>query len=44
VLGKGLAARARFISAVRAGQEAARRGEFVEQAAIWADVEAILNS
>lgn len=44
VLGEGLAAKAQFISAVRAGQEAARRGDFVEQAAIWADVEAILNS
>ena len=44
VLGEGLAAKAQFISAVRAGQEAARRGDFVEQAVVWADVEAILNA
>jgi len=44
VLGEGLAAKAQFISAVQAGREAARRGEFVEPSALWADVDAILNS
>ena len=44
VLGEGLAAKAQFISAVQAGREAARWGEFVEPSALWADVDAILNS
>ena len=40
----GLAAEARFAAAVKKGQDAARRGDFVEQSEVWAAVEQILQS
>jgi predicted transcriptional regulator len=43
VFSRGLAAEAHFIAAVKIGQEAASRGDFVEQSEIWADVEQILR-
>jgi len=42
--GKGEGEVARFISAVKAGREAALRGEFVEQSEVWAGVESVLQS
>jgi len=44
VFSRGLAAEARFLSAVKIGQDAALRGDFVEQSALWADIETILQS
>jgi predicted transcriptional regulator len=43
VFSRGLAAEAHFIAAVKIGQEAASRGDFVEQSEIWAGVEQILR-
>jgi predicted transcriptional regulator len=40
----GLAAEAHFISKVKIGQEAALRGEFVDQSDVWAGVESALRS
>jgi hypothetical protein len=44
VFSRGLAAEAHFLSAVKLGQEAALRGHFVEQSALWSDIEAALQS
>jgi hypothetical protein len=44
VFSRGLAAEAHFIAAVKIGQEAARRGDFVEQSEIWTGIEQILRS
>jgi predicted transcriptional regulator len=44
VFSRGLAAEAHFISAVKLGQDAARRGDFVEPSEVWAGVEQILRS
>jgi predicted transcriptional regulator len=44
VFSRGLAAEAHFIAAVKIGQDAARRGDFVEQPQVWADIERILQS
>jgi predicted transcriptional regulator len=43
VFSRGLAAEAHFLAAVKAGQEAARRGDFVPQAEVWAGVEQVLE-
>jgi len=44
VFSRGLAAEAHFLAVVRIGQEAARRGDFVSSAEVWATVEGTLNS
>jgi predicted transcriptional regulator len=44
VFGLGLAAEARFIAAVKIGQDSARRGDFIDQSEVWADIENILQS
>ena len=44
VFSRGLAAEAHLLSAVKLGQEAALRGDFVEQSALWSDIEAALQS
>jgi predicted transcriptional regulator len=41
---RGLAAEADFIAAVKVGQDAARRGDFIEQSEVWSDVEKLLQS
>ena len=43
VFSRGLAAEAHFIAAVKIGQDAARRGDFVEPSEVWAGVEEILR-
>jgi predicted transcriptional regulator len=43
VFSRGLAAEAHFIAAVKIGQDAARRGDFVEQSEVWAGVEQSLQ-
>jgi predicted transcriptional regulator len=43
VFSRGLAAEAKFLAAVRVGQDAARRGDFVEQSDVWAGVEQVLE-
>jgi len=44
VFSRGLAEEAHYLEAVRAGREAVRRADFVEKTAVWADIEAILQS
>ena len=44
VFSRGLAAEAHFLSAVKLGQEATLRGDFIEQSALWSDIEAALQS
>lgn len=44
VLSRGLAAEAHFLTAVKTGQEEARRGDFVEASEVWLDVERILQA
>ncbi len=44
VFSRGLAAEAHFLSAVKLGQGAALRGDFIEQSALWSDIEAALQS
>jgi len=44
VFSRGLAAEAHFLAAVKAGQEAARRGDFISHAEVWAGVEQALMS
>jgi predicted transcriptional regulator len=44
VFSRGLAAEAHFLEAVKLGQEAARRGDFVTSNEVWAGVEEELNS
>jgi predicted transcriptional regulator len=44
VFSLGLAAEARFINAVKIGQDSAQRGDFVEPSELWADIEHILQS
>ena len=44
VFSRGLAAESHFISAVKIGQDAALRGDFVEQSAVWAEIETVLQS
>jgi hypothetical protein len=41
---RGLAAEAHFFSAVKLGQDAARRGDFVEPSTLWTEIESILQS
>ncbi len=41
---RGLAAEADFIAAVEVGQDAARRGDFIDQSEVWSDVEKLLQS
>jgi hypothetical protein len=43
VFSRGLAAEAHFLAAVKHGQDAARRGDFVEPSEVWAGVEQILK-
>ncbi len=43
VFSRGLAAESHFISVVGIGQDAARRGDFVEQSDVWANVERSLQ-
>jgi len=43
VFSRGLAAETHFLKAVKIGQEAARRGDFVEQSEVWAGVEQVLE-
>jgi hypothetical protein len=44
VFSRGLAAEAHFIAAVKIGQEAARRGDFVEPSEVWDGIEEVLRS
>jgi predicted transcriptional regulator len=44
VFTRALAAEARFIAAVKRGQDDARRGNFVEPSELWADIERILQA
>ncbi len=44
VFSLGLAAEARFLSAVKLGQDAACHDDFVEPSAVWAEIETILQS
>jgi predicted transcriptional regulator len=44
VFSRGLAAEAHFHAAVKLGQDAARRGDFVDQADVWTGVEDALRS
>jgi len=41
VFSRGLVAEARFVAAVKMGQDAADRGDFVEQSELWVRVEQI---
>jgi hypothetical protein len=41
---RGLAAEADFISAVKVGQDAARRGDFLGRSKVWTEVEKLLQS
>jgi predicted transcriptional regulator len=43
VFSRGLASESHFLAAVRSGQEAAQRGDFVEQDRVWADIEEVLE-
>jgi predicted transcriptional regulator len=44
VFSLGLAAEAKFLAAVKIGQDAARCGDFVEHSDVWAGVEQVLES
>jgi hypothetical protein len=41
---RGLAAEAHFFAAVNVGQDAARRGDFIELSEVWAGVEKTLQA
>jgi len=43
VFSRGLAAEAHFLAAIGIGQEAALRGDFIEQPAVWAAIEQVLE-
>ena len=43
-LDRNLAEEGRLLSAVRAGRDAAARGEFVERSEVWARVERVLKA
>jgi len=43
VFSRGLAAEAHFISTTKIGQEAALRGDFMQQSALWAEIETSLQ-
>jgi predicted transcriptional regulator len=43
VFNRGLAAETHFLNAIRIGQQAAHRGDFLEASEVWAGVEQVLK-
>jgi predicted transcriptional regulator len=43
VFSRALASEAKFLAAVKMGQDAAARGDFIEQSDVWAGVEQVLE-
>ena len=44
LLNRGLAEEARFVTAVKLGQDAAKRGDFIDASQVWAEIEQVLQA